>query len=182
MPVADDSAVMADTARPGALSCATGSADPAALSDRLLLTLARVGRQLRRQNPPGLSVALYSALATTADRGELAIGELAEAERVPASAATRIADRLEEAGWVERRPNPRDRRGVIVSITAAGRQLVRERRERGNAWLSVRLAGLTAAERQTLADALCVLDTAVARDDGSPAAPGAVTGTEEERR
>ena len=177
MPVADDSAVMADTARPGALSCATGSADPAALSDRLLLTLARVGRQLRRQNPPGLSVALYSALATTADRGELA-----EAERVPASAATRIADRLEEAGGVERRPNPRDRRGVIVSITAAGRQLVRERRERGNAWLSVRLAGLTAAERQTLADALCLLDTAVARDDGSPAAPGAVTGTEEERR
>jgi DNA-binding MarR family transcriptional regulator len=143
------------------------------LADRLRLTLVRLGRQIRRQDPPGLSIALYSALATVADHGELAIGELAEAEGVPSSAATRIADRLEEAGCVIRRPNPRDRRGVNLAITGEGRRLVRERQDRGNAWLAARLAGLSLAQRQTLADALGVLDAALA-DSESPAAPEAV--------
>jgi DNA-binding MarR family transcriptional regulator len=148
-------------------------ADPALLADRLRLTLVRLGRQIRRQDPPGLSIALYSALATVADHGELAIGELAEAEGVPSSAATRIADRLEEAGCVIRRPNPRDRRGVNLAITGEGRRLVRERRERGNAWLAARLSGLSLAERQVLADALGVLDAAMAWDSESPTAPDA---------
>ena len=147
-------------------------ADPAVLADRLRLTLVRLGRQLRRQDPPGLSIALYSALATVADHAELAIGELAEAEGVPSSAATRIADRLEDAGCLVRRPNPRDRRGVNLAITAEGRRLVRERRERGSAWLATRLNGLSLAERQTLVAALGVLDTAVGWGDGFPAAAG----------
>jgi len=152
------------------------AADPAVLADRLRLTLVRLGRQLRRQDPPGLSVTLYSALATIADHGELAIGELAEAERVPASAATRIADRLQEAGCVVRRPNPRDRRGVNLVITAEGRRRVAERRERGSAWLAGRLSGLSPADRQALASALAVLDAALGGDGEACGAPGGLRG------
>jgi DNA-binding MarR family transcriptional regulator len=148
----------------------SAATDPAVLADSLRLALVRLGRQLRRQDPPGLSVTLYSALATVAERGELAIGELAEAERVPSSAATRIADRLEAAGYVARQPNPRDRRGVILRITAQGRRLVADRQARGNAWLAGRLAGLTAAQRGTLARALGVLDALVLRDEEPRAA------------
>lgn len=146
--------------------------DAVVLADRLRLALVRLGRQFRRQDPPGLSATLYSALAAVADRGEMAIGELAEAEGVPSSAATRIADRLEEAGYVNRRPNPRDRRGVILSITAEGGALVENRRARGNAWLTGRLAELTPAQRQTLAEALGVLNEVVLADEGSCAAAG----------
>lgn len=149
---------------------AEDAAQPAVLADRLRLALVRLGRELRRQDPPGLTVTLYSALATIADRGELAIGELAEAEGVPSSAATRIADRLEESGHVARQPNPRDRRGVNLTITAKGRGLVEDRRGRGNAWLASRLAELTPAERGTLAEALGVLDTAVLQDEKTCAA------------
>lgn len=156
-------------------------ADPAALADRLRLRLVRLSRQLRRQDPPGLSVTLYSALATVADRGELAIGELAESEGVPSSAATRIADRLEEAGYVARRPNPRDRRGVNVVITTAGRRRVERRRKRGNAWLAARLAGLTPGQRQALADALGVLDALMAGDEESAATEAAAAAREETR-
>ncbi|MBO0776216.1 MAG: MarR family transcriptional regulator, partial [Actinobacteria bacterium] len=161
-------------AAPGAAGLAV-SADPAVLADRLRLALVRLGRELRRQDPPGLSIALYSALATLADRGELAIGELAEAEGVPSSAATRIADRLEEAGCVARRPNPRDRRGVNLALTAAGRRLVASRRVRGNAWLASRLAELPRPQRETLAEALGVLDTAVLQELEPCAAAEAVT-------
>jgi len=149
---------------------AAEAADPAGLAERLRLTLVRLGRQLRRDDPPGLTITLYSALSTVVDHGELAIGELAEAEGVPASAATRIADRLEQAGLVTRRANPHDRRGVNVAGTAEGRRLVEDRRQRGNAWLAARLAGLTPEQRQTLADALGVLDAAVSPDGGSCAA------------
>jgi DNA-binding MarR family transcriptional regulator len=165
MLMAGDSVAVQDAAR------ASEPEDPAVLADRMRLTLVRLGRQLRRQDPPGLSVTLYSALATVADHGELAIGELAEAEGVPSSAATRIADRLEEAGCVVRRPNPRDRRGVNLAVTAAGCGLVAERRQRGSAWLASRLSGLTLDQRRLLADALDVLDATVGCDDAALAAP-----------
>jgi DNA-binding MarR family transcriptional regulator len=150
------------------------AADPAGLAERLRLTFVRLGRQLRRDDPPGLTITLYSALSTVVDHGELAIGELAEAEGVPASAATRIADRLEEAGLLTRRANPRDRRGVNVASTAEGRRLVADRRQRGNAWLAARLAGLTQEQRQTLADALGVLEAAASPDGPSCAAADTV--------
>lgn len=176
MPVADELAVAHDATGRAA------TADTAVLADRLRLALVRLGRELRRQDPPGLTVTLYSALATIADRGELAIGELAEAEGVPSSAATRIADRLEQAGYVARRPNPRDRRGVNLAITAEGRRLVEDRRTRGNAWLAGRLAELVPAQLGTLAEALAVLDSAVLREDREEkarAAAGAVTAAAE---
>jgi DNA-binding MarR family transcriptional regulator len=152
------------------------AADPAVLAERLRLTIVRLGRQLRRDDPPGLTITLYSALSALADQGELAVGELAEAEGVPASAATRIADRLE--GWLARKPNPRDRRGVNLALTAAGRRLVADRRQRGNAWLAARLAGLPQAQRQSLADALGVLNAAVAWYDASPAGDAAKAAVE----
>jgi DNA-binding MarR family transcriptional regulator len=157
----------AEPAAPAAVRAAGSEcAEPAVLAERLRLTMVRLGRRFRRADPPGLSITLYSALSVIADRGELAVRELAEAEAVPSSAATRVADRLEEASLVARRPNPADRRGVNLVITDAGRQLVDERRQRGNAWLAARLAGLTAAQRQVLADGLAVLDAATAADGG----------------
>lgn len=148
--------------------------DPVVLAERVRLTLVRLGRRLRHNDPPGLSVTLYSALAVLADHGELAIGELAEAERVPSSAATRIADKLETARWVVRRPNLTDRRGVNLAITAAGRRQVEDRRQAACAWLAGRLAGLTPPQRLVLAEALMILDAA-ACDGQFPGAPESST-------
>lgn len=137
------------------------------LADRLRITLIRLGRQLRRQDPPGLNITLYSALAALAYKGELALGELADFEHVPSSAATRIADKLEHAGYAVRKPNPNDRRGVNLAITPQGRRIVETRRNQGNAWLAERLAGLSADQQRALADALDVLDVVVLWDDGN---------------
>ncbi len=119
-----------------------------------------------------MSVSLFSALATIAAHGELAIGELAEAECLPSSAATRAADRLEEEGLVERRRNPSDRRGVNVTITPKGRAVVNEQRRKANAWLAERLAERGEAERVAIAQALDVLEALIGSEEneGTPVA------------
>ncbi len=156
--------------RPARAADLRGMTAPPALAGRLRMAMVRLGRQLRRQDPPGPSITLYSALATIAAQGELSIGDLAEAERLPSSAATRLADKLEEAGLVERRRNPADRRGVNLTVTAGGQALLDDHREQGNIWLARRLAGLSRSQRATLAEALGVLeallDSETARVEG----------------
>ena len=43
---------------------------------------------------------------------------------VTSGGLTNRIDRLESAGWVVRAPNPDDRRGVFLELTASGRELV----------------------------------------------------------
>ena len=147
---------------------ATDELDVAALpifADRLRTVMVRLGRQLRRNDPTGPSMTLHSALATLADHGELTIGRLAEAEHLPSSAATRLADQLEESGLAVRSRNPDDRRSVYLTATVKGRRLVDGHRARGNAWLAARLARLTASQRRTLTEAMSLLEAVVLGDD-----------------
>lgn len=45
-------------------------------------------------------------------------GEIAKLTGLTSGSATRLVDRLERAGLVERRPDPHDRRKTLVSLTA----------------------------------------------------------------
>ncbi len=51
------------------------------------------------------------------------MGELAQTWMCDASNATWIVDRLEERGWVERRPKPGDRRVKTVVLTPEGEKM-----------------------------------------------------------
>jgi DNA-binding MarR family transcriptional regulator len=145
----------------GADSGLTGEAE------RLRLVMIRLRRQLHRRDTLGLSIELYSALATVVFRKGLSMGDLALAEHLPPSAATRLVDRLEEAGLVVRRPNSRDRRGVLLEATAEGRQRLAERRRIDNIWLADRLGRLTREQRSTVSRALDALEAVVLRDPHS---------------
>lgn len=63
---------------------------------------------LRRAGPP-------HALSPTA---------LYDATMVTSGAMTGRIDRLERAGWVARQPDPDDRRGTLVALTAQGHALI----------------------------------------------------------
>jgi DNA-binding MarR family transcriptional regulator len=96
---------------------------------------------LRRQGPP------Y----------ELSPGALLRATLVTSGTMTNRIDRLEEAGLVSRRPDPQDKRGVLVTLTAAGQS-------RADAALAdllkaerTLLASLPAESRSVLADLLRTL-------------------------
>lgn len=52
------------------------------------------------------------------------VTELAEAARITKQSMGELVAHLERCGYVERRPDPRDRRAKIVLLTKAGRQFV----------------------------------------------------------
>ncbi len=77
-----------------------------------------------------LHFAWYDVLVTIRlSGGAMRMSELADMALISRSAATRLVDKIEEAGYVERRVCPTDRRGMVVSLTAQGRD-VQERAAR----------------------------------------------------
>jgi DNA-binding MarR family transcriptional regulator len=65
---------------------------------------------------------------------------------------------LEALGYVVRRPDPRDHRQCLVSLTDSGLQVLLANRRRRDEWLAVRIAGLDPAEREVLRRAVGVLE------------------------
>jgi DNA-binding MarR family transcriptional regulator len=81
-------------------------------------------RQLLRD--AGITHPDYSLLSRLSSTPEQAMGmtELAEQMKITRSRLTHAVTRLENAGYVERREHPTDRRGQITALTAAGRELL----------------------------------------------------------
>jgi DNA-binding MarR family transcriptional regulator len=75
----------------------------------------------------------------------------------------RTVNCLEEFGWATRTPDENDRRKVNIEITAQGRDLVTETVRRRDLWLAHVVAGLTPAQRRTLAQAATIMSEVAAR-------------------
>ncbi|SDT72386.1 MarR family winged helix-turn-helix transcriptional regulator [Actinoplanes derwentensis] len=69
----------------------------------------------------GLSAAEHKALGVILRSGPMPIGALAPALGVGVTALTGIVDRLERAGYVQRRPDPADRRRTLLVADPAKR-------------------------------------------------------------
>jgi DNA-binding MarR family transcriptional regulator len=95
--------------------------------------------------------------------GPRRITELAADERVTQPAITLLVNRLAERGWVERVPDPTDRRAVLVSLTAAGHEVFEQLRAEYRALLHEEMASLEDSEVETLAAAVAVLDKLIGR-------------------
>jgi DNA-binding MarR family transcriptional regulator len=112
------------------------------------LLLARFDATLR---PYGLTFARYEALVLLhfSRRGELPLSVIGQRLMVHPTSVTNTIDRLAAQQLVERRPNPRDGRGVLAALTPAGREAV----ERATADLMAEgfgLAGYDEAELDEL--------------------------------
>ncbi len=67
---------------------------------------------------------------------------------------TRIVDRLEDAGWIERRRDPGDRRARILHLTDKSRGIVTRLTESVEALFEEMLDGFDQGEREMFADLL----------------------------
>jgi len=99
----------------------------------------------------------FSILVRLVKHGATTPGEIAEFQRIRPPSATRAVQHLEELGLATRSAHPTDRRQVVVSVTEAGREEVRETMRRRDAWLARELAALTPQEREILARASAIL-------------------------
>src|SRR3954449_10049591 len=116
------------------------------LAAHLRLAVARTARRLRQEAGSGLSPTLLAALATIDRHGPLTPSELAGRERVQRPTATKLIARLETDGLVLRTADPGDGRSSLITVSAAGRALLKEARSRKDAFLAQRLRALPAED------------------------------------
>ncbi|WP_406375729.1 MarR family transcriptional regulator [Streptomyces sp. NBC_00647] len=81
--------------------------------------------------------------------------------------ASRLVDRLQALGFVERRPCPDSRREVMLGMTPAGRTHLTRVRERRDQLLLQALGNLPRQQRAALAGSLAALQHALVRPHGS---------------
>ncbi|POA97589.1 MarR family transcriptional regulator [Chromobacterium sinusclupearum] len=111
----------------------------------------RVLQDLARHN---LNVGEFDVLAALRRRGEpyqLSPNQLQGMVLISSGALTNRINRLEEAGLVQRSPDPDDRRGVIVTLTPKGFQVIEDAAGHHLAAESELLEMLDGEERATLA-------------------------------
>ncbi|MDP9932776.1 MarR family winged helix-turn-helix transcriptional regulator [Variovorax paradoxus] len=72
----------------------------------------------------GLSVLEWRVLATLADSGPVTIGQLAQKSVSKQPTVTRLLDRMEAQGLVERLPAVKDRRLTLVRMTRSGDKMI----------------------------------------------------------
>jgi len=100
------------------------------------------------------TIAQYRALVVLASRGPRRMVDLAEALDVAPSTAGRMCDRLVRKDLVRRHRARGDRRAVLVSVTAAGRQVVDEATSRRRGLIAEILERLPGPAQQAVAQGL----------------------------
>ena len=94
----------------------------------ICFNLGRVMRRVydhydQRLLPFGLTSPQYFVFNALWMGDGVTVGELGERVSLDSSTLTGIIDRMERNGYVERRPNPDDRRSVLVFLTTKAREL-----------------------------------------------------------
>jgi DNA-binding MarR family transcriptional regulator len=118
--------------------------------------LADNSRQLRRLfdervrdlGLTGPQARLLLALERHPNENQVFYAERLEIEPIT---LTRIVDRLEDAGWIERQSDPADRRARILHLTDKSRSIVIALRASVEALFDEMLGGFDPAERETFA-------------------------------
>jgi DNA-binding MarR family transcriptional regulator len=132
---------------------------------QVLSRVSRLARHLDRARTAafashGLQAWEFDVLSALRRQGppyQLSPGALLRATLVTSGTMTNRVDRLAEAGLVSRHPDPQDKRGVLVALTARGRAVVDGALEDLLHSERELLTGLDRAQRRELAGLLRVL-------------------------
>ncbi|GAA1832354.1 MarR family transcriptional regulator [Pseudonocardia ailaonensis] len=126
---------------------------------RLRLAVGRLNRRIRidgRESVPPLQL---SALVTISQFGPLRLSELAKREAVTAPTMSRVLGALDEAGYVNRTPDPQDARGVLITLSDLGRSKLDEIAQHRTALVARRLERLDTEQRAAIRAALPAIES-----------------------
>ncbi|MER7625171.1 MarR family transcriptional regulator [Streptomyces sp. NPDC126503] len=93
---------------------------------RQVSAIGAVKRGLARVLPVECQGGAAAVLALLHHHGDMRMSRLAEHMAVDMSVCSRHVTHTVEHGWVERRPDPADRRSRILRLTAGGRDMLAE--------------------------------------------------------
>ena len=119
---------------------------------RIMRAMDVYSRQLASSH--GLTGPQMLCLREVLDQGSLTTGALALAVALSPATLTGILDRLEVRGLVSRERRPEDKRRVLVSLTALGRQMAQELPSPMQERFGSLLTELTADEQTAIRQAL----------------------------
>ncbi|HEU4618380.1 MAG TPA: MarR family transcriptional regulator [Gammaproteobacteria bacterium] len=109
----------------------------------------------RRVQDLGLTQAQWRAIAHLSRCEGMNQAALAEHLEVQPITLARLVDRMEAAGWVERRTDPGDRRAVRLYLTEKCQPILAEMHDRAAKMLEEAFVGVTATAQRHLLEALC---------------------------
>jgi MarR family transcriptional regulator for hemolysin len=113
----------------------------------------------RRARTIGLTRAQWFVMAHLARNEGLNQSALADILEIEPITLVHQLDRLEAAGWIERRLDANDRRVRLLHLTALGRQILGKMQAMGLETKAEAVSGLTAAEQDALIDTLTKIKT-----------------------
>jgi DNA-binding MarR family transcriptional regulator len=120
---------------------------------------------LLRRVPRDISLTSLSTLSTLDRTGTKRITELAAIEGVTQPSMTTLIANLERQGLVVRNGDPSDKRVSLVSLTAAGREYMVQRRKAGSEAFATLVSQLPPDEAAALAAAIPALELLRALDN-----------------
>lgn len=136
----------------------TSSREVLLLAGALRYNVGRMSRRLRKRALLDLTPSQLSVLMSLERHGEQLVGELTRREQVNKSTMTRIIAKLEDAGYLARAVDSNDRRGFLVSLTEAGRDVLGDASGMQDAYLTRQIEALDAAEQEILRAAVPVME------------------------
>jgi DNA-binding MarR family transcriptional regulator len=105
-----------------------------------------------------LSLTERSTLALVYQYEEILPSELAVMEKVTNQSMSQIINKLLNHGYIKRTPSRKDKRKVIISITAGGKKFVDKKRHKKEEWLAKAISEKTTQkEKEVLVNAIDVL-------------------------
>lgn len=96
----------------------------------------------------GLSLAEFGALEALFNKGTLLVGELQRKVLKSSGGMTYVLDRLQDKGYVQRRPCETDRRAIYAELTDQGQVLMEAIFPNHAASIEAAAGGLTPAEKE----------------------------------
>lgn len=143
-----------------------------AMLENIGFLIGDVARSMRRRfderaRKSGATGAQWRTLKILERHEGLNQGQIAELLEVEPITCCRMIDRLEEAGLVERRRDPADRRAWRIHLTDKARPVLAELRDIADAMIETALQGLSAAERDALIASLNVIRSNVTQTQES---------------
>lgn len=121
------------------------------LASALSTVVTRLVKKLRKESATGqqLSLTERTTLAMLISGGMLP-SELAAAEKITNQSMSQILSHLLELGLIDRTASETDKRKVLISLTAAGHEMIKQVKSEKNEWLSAAIEATCTNEEQEL--------------------------------